>query len=86
MNQLKIKMPNYKRYSKAEYLQGALNLLRNEREVIIKALVVSDWNMQQAFRLNYPKENITISAYNWLLLRHHISVKDRSWKDFKEIN
>ena len=79
-------MPNYKRYSKKEYLKGAFNLLRNERELMIKALLISDWNMVQAFVMNYPKENITISAYNYLLLRHHISVKDRSYKEFREIN
>lgn len=79
-------MSKYKQYSASQYKSGALNLLMAERQLLIKALIISDWNMKAAFELNFPKPSATLSGYNWLLLRHHISVSERSYKEISEIN
>lgn len=74
-----------KKYTAAHYSSGKYNLLRSERILIIKALIKSNWNIKQAFELNFPVATISRNAYNKMILRHHISILDRSYLKFSEI-
>lgn len=74
-----------KKYTAAQYSAGKYNLLRSERILIIKALIKSNWNIKQAFELNFPVATISKNAYNKMILRHHISVLDRSYLKWNEI-
>jgi len=81
-------MPEYKTYPKEAYLKGnpELNLLLNERRLVLIALKKSNWNVKKAFKLNYPLENITMSAYNYILLRHHINAREKTFVKITEMN
>ena len=74
-------------YSSADYKKGSpeFSLLRNQRLLIIKALIRSNWDLKKAFKLNFPKENICLNSYNKMTLNHHISVKNKTFKKLKDI-
>ncbi len=80
-------MPEYKTYPKQAYLKGnpELNLLRNERRLVLLALKKSNWKLNKAYKLNFPLQNITLETYNFILLRHHISVKEKKYLKLSEI-
>jgi hypothetical protein len=81
-------MAIYKRYTREQYLKGnpKFNLLLNERRLLLGAIKKSNWNRNKARKLNFPLENISISAYNYILLRHHINIKEKTYKKLTEIN
>lgn len=76
-----------KKYTKQTYERGTreLNLFYNERVLIIKALLKANWNIAEAMRLNYPKENVTRETYSKMLFRHHISVRNKTFLPFSKI-
>lgn len=74
-----------KKYTSSQYKAGRYNLLRFERILMIKALIKCDWNIKKAFEVNYPVPTISRNAYNKKILRHHISVIDRCYLKFSEI-
>ena len=81
-------MPEYKTYPKEAYLKGnpELNLLLNERRLVLTALKRSNWSIKKAFKLNYPLENITLNAYNYVLLRHQINAREKTFTKISEMN
>jgi hypothetical protein len=81
-------MASYKKYSKEQYLKGnpKFNLLLNERRLLLGAVKKSNWDLKKARKLNFPLENITVSGYNYILLTHHINIKEKTFKKLTEIN
>lgn len=75
------------KYTLADYNKGnpKLNLARMERVLLIKALIKSNWNMSKALKLNFPFENISRDGYAKILGKHHISLRDKSFKKLTEI-
>lgn len=77
-----------KPYTKQDYLRGnpSYNLILNERNLIIMALIKADWNTQKAFQLNFPNPTIQIDAYRKIINKHHIDIKGKSYLEIQEIN
>lgn len=75
-------------YSKDCYTKGnpKLNLALNERKLLLKALFRSNWNVIEALKLNFPKENVSRDSYSKMLAKHHISIRNKSYKKLIEIN
>lgn len=76
-----------KKCSKEDYFKGSpeLNLNRNERKLLISALITSRWDVLKALKLNFPRESITPDGYYKLLKKHHISPRDKTYKKLIEI-
>jgi hypothetical protein len=74
-----------KKYAAGDYKCNSFNLLVNERKLLIMALLKSDWDIKKAFKLNFPVSTISLNAYNKMLLRHHISVLEKSYLKVSEI-
>ncbi len=74
-------------YTRECYQKGTpeLNLALNERKLLIKAVLRSQWNIRKALKLNFPKENITEDAYRKILAKHHISIRNKTYKKLNEI-
>lgn len=75
------------KYTLTDYKKGVpeLNLLRNQRILIIKALLYTKWNIEAAYKLNYPGERIPFEDYKKQITDHHISFKNKTFKKLKEI-
>lgn len=76
-----------KPYTKQDYLRGnpSYNLALNERNLIIMALIKTDWNAKKAFRLNFPKPTIEIDAYRKIIKKHSIDLKGRTYEEISEM-
>ncbi len=81
-------MAEYKGYQKQEYLRGKpeLNLILNERRLLISALIRANWDTEKAYKMNYPTEYVSIDAYRKSLKKHHILLKEKKILKFSEIN
>jgi hypothetical protein len=74
-------------YSKDCYAKGnpKLNLALNERKLLLRALLKANWNVVEALRLNFPKENVSRDSYSKMLAKHRISIRNKSYKKLIEI-
>lgn len=74
-------------YHKADYLLGnpKLNLLLNERKLLITALIRANWKIGKAMKLNFPQGGITLNGYNRLLLDHQIRAGKKSFVEIPDM-
>jgi len=75
---------SYKIYTVSDY-KGRFNLLQCERTLVHKALVKSNWNVQEAMRLN-GVVHLGDSAYRKLIYRHSIDLITKTLKDVPTIS
>lgn len=77
------------RYTKQDYLKGQLNLMRHERRLLLTALHKCDWNATKAYKLNYSGNEVVPLGYDGylkLLKRHHIYLREKTFKKLSELN
>lgn len=76
-----------KPYTKQDYLRGnpSYNLALNERELILMALIKSDWVTKKAFLLNFPNPTIQIDAYYRIVKKHHIDIKNKTYLEINQM-
>lgn len=60
-------------YKRSDFKKGYLCTMR--QELLLKALKRSNWNVKQAFYLNYNPGQITFNYYYKILEAHRICLK-----------
>lgn len=83
-------MPNqFSNYTKNHYLKGKLNLFWHQRRLLLITLRKCNWNVTKAYQLNFTGNEflpLTFNEYLNLLKKHHISVKEKSFKKISQLN
>jgi hypothetical protein len=73
------------KYTRRTYFKGSMNLYLLERDLLIKALLKSNWNVKEAMSLNFPENNITQDNYYRKLARHQISIRNKTYTELEKM-
>lgn len=73
------------KYTRKTYFKGGMNLFLLERDLLIKALLKSNWNAREAMLLNFPENNISEDNYYKKLARHQISIRNKTYTELEKM-
>lgn len=73
------------KYTRKTYFKGSSNLFLQERELLIKALLKTNWNGKEAMILNFPKNEISEDTYYKKLAKHQISIRNKAYIELEKM-